>query len=275
MQALRSVSAMTAVLMLGLAGASAQTTPRAPQPAAQATPKPAPQAAPQPAPPPVAPAKPYKPVAATPPKDLTDPGLEALRKALTAAAQKKDRTALGTLVVTKGFFWERESGNAADQKKSGIDNLATALGLANTDGAGWDMLSAYAEDPTGAPSTQHKGAICSPADPAFDGAAFAALLKSTATDVSDWGYPLSPNVEVRATPAASAPVTAKLALAFVRVMPEANPVSTAYVRVVTPDGKTGYAPVDGIAPIGNDQICYMKEGTAWKIGGYIGGGDGR
>lgn len=254
----RSISVLSAVLMLGIAGAAAQNAPRGPQQA----------------PPPVAPAKPYKPVAATPPQEMTDPAFEALRKALGAAAQKKDRAALAALVVAKGFFWEREAGDAADKKKSGIDNLAAALGLGNKDGAGWDMLTGYAEEPTAAPSGQHKGAVCAPADPTFDGAAFEALLKATQTDVSDWGYPLSPNIEVRATPAATAPVTAKLALAFVRVMPEEKPASTAYVRVVTPDGKTGYAPVDGIAPIGNDQICYVKAGGAWKIGGYIGGGDG-
>jgi hypothetical protein len=28
-----------------------------------------------------------------------------------------------------------------------------------------------------------------------------------------------------------------------------------------------------IAPVGNDQICYVKDAGNWKIGGYIGGGD--
>jgi len=28
-----------------------------------------------------------------------------------------------------------------------------------------------------------------------------------------------------------------------------------------------------IAPIGNDQICYVNDASGWKIGGYIGGGD--
>ena len=41
----------------------------------------------------------------------------------------------------------------------------------------------------------------------------------------------------------------------------------------SPAGKTGYVSVDSIAPIGNDQICYVKDGSGWKIGGYIGGGD--
>lgn len=31
--------------------------------------------------------------------------------------------------------------------------------------------------------------------------------------------------------------------------------------------------VDAIAPIGNDQLCYVKEAGDWKIGGYVGTGD--
>ncbi len=254
MSAFRLVSIVAAATLLGLAAASAQTAPQQP--------------------PPLAPAKPYKPVAVTPPQDITDPAFEALRKQIGAAAQKKDRAALGALVVAKGFFWEREKGDSADKKKSGIDNLAAALGLSNNDGAGWDMLASYAEDPTASPAPTHKGAVCAPADPTFDGPAFGALLKATQTDVSEWGYPVSANIEVHATPQANGAVTGKLALAFVRVMPEANPASTAFLRIVTPDGKTGYVTTDSIVPIGNDQLCYVKEGGTWKIGGYVGGGDG-
>jgi len=45
------------------------------------------------------------------------------------------------------------------------------------------------------------------------------------------------------------------------------------LRIVTPAGKIGYVLVDSVAPIGNDQICYVKDASGWKIGGYIGGGD--
>ena len=40
-----------------------------------------------------------------------------------------------------------------------------------------------------------------------------------------------------------------------------------------PSGKTGYVSIDAIAPMGNDQLCYVNEGGSWKIGGYIGGGE--
>lgn len=259
MHIFRPACVAASVLLTGISGAFAQNQPSTPQ-----------QQAPQ-----VAPAKPYKAIAFTPPAEMKDPGFDALRKQLAEAAQKKDRAALAPLVVSKGFFWEGESGDRADKKKSGIDNLTAALGLSNKDGAGWDMLASYADDPTAGPSGPHKGAVCAPADPQFDGVAFDALLKATQTDIAEWGYPVSPNIEVHAKPAADAPVTGKLGQALVRVMPEQNPASTAFLRIVTPDGKTGYVSTDSIAPIGNDQLCYIKESGTWKIGGYIGIGEGQ
>jgi hypothetical protein len=252
MRHVRPAFAVTALLLAGMFAAAAQTQPRGQQ---------------------TAPAQPYKPVAITLSKPMADAGFDAMRKQLAEAAQRKDRAALSKLVVEQGFFWEREGGDAASKRKSGIGNLATALSLNNKDGAGWDILTGYAEDPTVSPSPEHKGAVCAPADPAFDAQAFDELLKATQSDASEWGYPVSANIEVHAKPQANAAVVDKLGLAFVRVAPEATPVSAAYLRIVTPAGKTGYVSVDTIAPIGNDQICYVKDAGAWKIGGYIGGGE--
>jgi hypothetical protein len=219
------------------------------------------------------PAQPYKAVAITLPAPMNDPAFDAMRKQIGEIAQRKDRAALARLVVAQGFFWERENGNRADKRKSGIDNLATALGLNNKDGAGWEILFSFTDDPTASASADHKGAVCAPAEPGFDEKAFDELLKATQTDVSDWGYPVQAGIEVHAAAQGSAPVIDKLGVIFVRVMPEATPASAAYLRVVTPAGKTGFVSVDAIAPLGNDQICYVKDDGAWKIGGYIGGGE--
>ncbi len=177
------------------------------------------------------------------------------------------------MVVAQGFFWERENGDGADKKKSGIDNLAAALGLARNDGGGWDMLASYADEPTAAPNAQHAGALCAPADPAFDAKAFEALLATTHTDEGEWGYPVSDGIDVHSAPQANAPVIGRLAAAFVRVAPEATANVPSYLRIITPEGKAGYVSVDSIAPLGNDQICYVKNGGGWKITGYIGGGE--
>jgi hypothetical protein len=127
-------------------------------------------------------------------------------------------------VIGQGFFWLGEKGDRADKRKSGVDNLAAALGLNSKDGAGWDILASFAEDPTGSPLPEHKGTLCAPADPTFDGKAFNDLMQATQTDPGDWAYPVADGVEVRTMPQPNAPVIEKLAAAFVRAMPEDGPI---------------------------------------------------
>jgi hypothetical protein len=218
-------------------------------------------------------ARPYKPVAITPPVPMTDAAFESFRRQLGETAQKKDRAGLSALVVAQDFFWDRGSRDIADKRKSGIDNLATALGLNNKNSAGWDILFSFTDDPTASPSLAHKAALCAPADPAYNAQEFDALLKATQTDVSDWGYPVSSGIEVHATAQTVAPVIDKLGLAFVRVSADNGAPSANFVHVITPAGKAGYVSADAIAPIGNDQICYVKVGDGWKVGGYVGGGE--
>jgi hypothetical protein len=203
---------------------------------------------------------------------MTDPVFESFRKQLGEVAQKKDRTALAAMVLAQDFFWDRDNRDHADKRKPGIDNLATALGLNNKNSVGWEILFSFTDDPTASPSPAHKGAICAPADPAYNAQEFDALTKATQTHLSEWSYPLSIGIEVHATAQAAAPVIDKLGLTFVRVSPDAAP-SANFVRVITPAGKAGYVSADAIAPIGNDQICYVKDAGSWKIGGYIGGGE--
>jgi hypothetical protein len=255
MRNIHLISAFAAALIAGMLPAPAQNQPKGQQP------------------PPVAAARPYKPVAITPPAPITDASFESMRQQIGEAAKRKDRAALAKLVAAQGFFWERENGNGADKRKPGIDNLAAALGLNNKDSAGWDMLTGYADDPTASPSPGHKGAICAPADPAYNAKEFDELTRMTQTDVSEWAYPVAAGTDVLASTQPNAAVVEKLGLAFVRVVPDSAGASATYLRVVTPSGKAGYVAVDAIAPIGNDQICYVKDGGAWKIGGYIGGGE--
>jgi hypothetical protein len=220
------------------------------------------------------PPKPYKAVTVTPPQPASDPAFDALRKQVGDAAQKKDRSALAPLVIAQGFFWQRDGRDRADKRKSGLDNLATALSLNSKGGAGWDILFSYTDDPTASPSSVFKGALCAPGEPAHNAAAFTELLKSTQSDVSEWGYTLSPATDVHEKAQASAPVIEKIGPMFVRVAPDKVPGSAAYQRIITPSGKAGFVTIDAVAPLGNDQLCYVKDGgNGWKIGGYIGGGE--
>jgi hypothetical protein len=265
---MRRISSLTtaAALLIAATALAAAQTPKPPATAPAAPP--AAQAQPQQAEPTV----PYKQVAVTAPPMVSDPSFAAFRAKVGEIAKKKDRTALAKLVVGKGFFWDREGGDAADKKKSPIDNLAIALGLDGKDAAGWDMLAGYSEDPSGSISPEHPGVTCAPADPGFDGKDMQTVLEATQSDIAEWGFPVRNGVEVRDAAQPKAPVSMKLGNYFVRVAPDANAAPTAgsFLRIVTPAGKYGFVPIDDIAPLGNDQICYVKEGGDWKITGYAG-----
>ena len=134
-------------------------------------------------------------------------------------------------------------------------------------------MFSYTDDPTASPSPAFKGSICAPAEPRYDAAAFNQLLKTTQSDQSEWSYTLAAGTEVRDKPHNGAAVIDKFGTIFVRVAPDNGTASAAYQRIIVPSGKAGYVAADAVAPIGNDQLCYVKDDGAWKIGGYVGGGE--
>jgi hypothetical protein len=235
---------------------------------------------PQKGPPPPAPAKPYTPIAVKLPGPINDPSFEAFRKQLGEVAAKKDRAGLAKLVVAQGFFWDGEKGDQADKKKSGLENLVLAIVLGGKQPIGWDMIQGYAQDPTATAYPGKQGVICSPADPQFDEKALEEVAKSTGTDPGDFAYPLGDSVEVRGAPRANAPVTEKLGMVLIRIMPDPKQAAPAQnqipmVRIVTPSGKVGYVSADVLSPLGGDQLCYVKDASGWKITGFVGAGPGQ
>jgi hypothetical protein len=237
------------------------------------------KSAPPPAQPPVpqtAPPKPYKPVPVTIPAATSDPSLDAFRKEIAAVAQRKDRAALAKMVVAKGFFWERDDDKPAP-KKSGIDILAQALRLSAKDGSGWAALAGLAGEANAAPVPERKDLVCAPAAPAFDEREVEELAETTETDLTEWGYPLRDGIEVRETPSASAPAIEKLGLHLVRVLDDDSQATAntagEWLRVVAPSGKVGFVTGDALGSLLTTQICYVKEGNAWKITGLVGGGE--
>jgi hypothetical protein len=261
------LTALTAIAFV--IAAAAGTSLLAQQPAPPPAGKPgAPPQPPQPAPP-----KPYKPVTIKLPTAVADATFVAFRKQLGDIAQKKDRAALAKLVAASFFFVNGEK-DTADKKKPGIDNLSKALSLDGKDAAaGWATLSEYAKEPTAEPDEDHKGVLCAPADPAFDENAAEALAKETQTDPGEWGYPVKDGVEVHASAKPDAPVTDKLGLYLVRVYPDDSPAAAVngpdFIRVVLPSGKLGFVAGDQLLSLGNEQLCYAKDGGGWKIAGFI------
>jgi len=229
----------------------------------------------QPQPPQAAPVPPgpYKPVPITLPPPLNDPSFGDFRKRLAEVAQNKDRAALAPLVAAT-FFWIPEDADIADKKLPAIDNVTKALSLGGADALGWDTLAAYAAESSTMPDPQRSGVICSPVEARFDEKAAEELAIATQTDGSDWVFPISDGIEVRADAKKDAPVIDKLGLYLVRILPDDSPlnaVHATFVKVMTPSGKVGYVPVESVLPIGGEQLCYVKEADGWKIAGFFGG----
>jgi hypothetical protein len=264
------ISAALLVAALAAVSAVAPVPVLAQQPKAQPAPAAPPQQPPQTGP--VAP-KPYKPVAVQLPKPVSDASFVAFRKLLAGIVQKKDRAGLARLVSQK-FFWIPEDKDVADRKKAPIDNLAKAIGLDGRDAPGWDLLSGYADEATADADPDHPGVLCSPGEATFDDKAAEELATATQTDPTEWGYPDKDGIEVRSGPEQNSSVIEKLGLHLVRVYPDDSPLGAVHgdvLRIVTPSGKLGYVPTDSVLPLATDQLCYVKEGNAWKITGVFGG----
>ncbi len=228
------------------------------------------QAGPQPATP-----KAYKIVPVKMPQPVSDPSFDAFRQQLADIAQKKDRAALGRL-IWRNFFWFPDDKDVADKSKPGIDNFGKAIGLVGNDPPGWEVLSSYAGENTADPlnDPQRPNVICGPGAPVFEETPFDELLAATQTEPAEWGYPGSDGVEVRSGPQANAPVTEKLGMHLVRAYPDELPagaVNGDTLRIVTPSGKVGFIGADFLLPLASDQLCYVKDGAAWKIAGVLGG----
>ena len=222
---------------------------------------------------------PYKPVAVTLPQPYNDPSFEAFRKELGEIASHKDRAALAGKVVDKGFFWNGEKGDMASKRKSGIDNLAAAIGLDSQDGDGWETLAAAADDATLAPIPAKKGVLCSSAGPVYDQNAAEQTAKSTGTSPKDWGFPVKGSLDVHVADQPGSPVIEKVGSILVRILPEGPlpgagdaplPEPGSYlVRIVTPAGRLGYVADDTISALDSDRLCFVKDAGGWKITGYV------
>ena len=223
---------------------------------------------------------PYKPVGVTLLAAPSDPGLDALRKDLAALAKSKDRAKLSSHLVAQDFFWERDFSGGFDASRSPLDNLSAALGLDAEDGVGWDALAAFAAEPSVGPLPGRPASMCAPASVQFDDAARAKLIEDMHTDGIEWLYPRRAGLTVHAAPRGNAASVETLGLHFVHLLgfedskAESDPIRSAWMRVVTPAGKTGFlAPGSLLSPY-TDRLCFAKaaDGT-WRIAGYVGGGD--
>ena len=106
------------------------------------------------------PPKPYAPVAIAQPAASGDASFAAFRAALAAAAKTRIYAELAPLVLTQGFFWDRDFGQRFDPRKPAVDNLAAAIALEQGTGIGWDALTAFAAEAAVEPLDSRPGVVC-------------------------------------------------------------------------------------------------------------------
>jgi len=215
----------------------------------------------------------YQPVPVALPQPVQDDSFHAFRKLLVDIAGRKDRVALAKLIA-RDFFWIADGKDIAVRSRPGIDTLSRAIDLRSPDGEGWDMLAAFASDPTADPDPRRKGVICAPGDPKYDAAAADAIGKLTGTPPSAWYFPLKDGIDVRSGMTGDSPVIGTLGMHLVWVHPDDSPlaaVRTEVVRIVMPSGKLGFVSTESLAALPADLLCYVKAGNAWSIAGVVGG----
>jgi hypothetical protein len=224
--------------------------------------------------------KPYGAVAVEIPPAVDDASFTAFRQQLAEIAKRRVFADLAAAVVAHGFFWERDFGAGFDPSRSGVENLAVAIGLEARDGAGWNHLAAFASEPGATPFPSRLGVICSPPSPAFDASELDRLVETTRTDGPSWAYPHRVGLPVHAAPHPGSPVVETLGLHFVHVLGyeaadnNADAERTAWARVATPAGKAGFLPPGTLRSLAADQLCYVKDITGrWRITGYVGRAD--
>lgn len=225
-------------------------------------------------------AQPYRPVAVKLPEAQGEQSFTAFRKELADVARGRIFAELARIVVTPGFFWERDFGGDFDPKRSAAENLAAAIGLERNNGAGWRTLAGFAAEAGATAMLSRPGVICAPPRPAFDAFEFDRLVEFTHSARTDWGYARGGSAEVRAEPRDRSAIVEKIGLHFVRILgfeakdDDADAARTAWARVATPSGKTGFVAPGKLASAYPPRLCYTKDAIGrWRIAGFVGAGD--
>jgi hypothetical protein len=224
--------------------------------------------------------KPYQPVAVKLPPPPADPSFAAFRTEFAAVARGRVFDRLARDVVAHGFFWDRVFANGCVPKQSGVEKLAAAVRLERGTGGGWQILAAFADEPTASGTDGMPGVICAPARPDFDSDDFDRLTDDTRSSPSEWVFPRRNGLDARAAPRTDSAIVQKLGQYFVRVVrfetapANADPIRTAWARIAIPSGKIAYAAPDTLASLSPPRLCYIKDIVGrWRITGYIGRGE--
>lgn len=222
------------------------------------------------------PPRPYQPVAITRPPPFKDASLATFRAMLALVANTRVYAELAPIVISQGFFWDRDFDRRYDPRRPAVDNLAAAISLESGNGSGWNMLAGFAAETSAEMLESRPGVLCAPAPPSYDSLAFSRLLDLTDTDDRDWAYPRDNETPARAAPQPDAAEIGILGARFVRLLGSERSngdVATGrepWTRIALPDGKIGYVAPDRLIPLAGTRLCYMKDlADRWRIAGVI------
>jgi hypothetical protein len=130
------------------------------------------------------------------------------------------------------------------------------------------------------PMASRPGVVCAPANPSYDGVAFARLLDATHTGVSDWVYPRAAETKVQAAPQPAAAVLGTLGPQFVRLLGfegaggQPAPERKLWARVATPDANSGFVAPGNLMSLTAERLCYIYDLVGgWRIAGYVAAGE--
>ena len=224
----------------------------------------------------VAPPKPYKPVALKLPTPMNDASLRSVPQAARRSRAEEGSRRARQAVVAQGFFWEGENGDKADKKKSGADNLAAALGLADKDSDGWDILMGYAADPTDDALPRETGRDLRAGRSRLRGKGSRRGRQGDADRSRRLGLPGRGRRRGPRHAAAEGAGVRKARPAFRARDARPGPrrrrrTRRRCSRSSRRPARSVMSPGEAVAPLGNDQLCYIKDGADWKITGFIGG----
>jgi hypothetical protein len=191
------------------------------------------------------------------------------------AVQRKDVGAL-TALVAPSFLWTA-SEHPADELDLGRDaavhNFKVAFGFRALgdggvdDGPYWDVLTAFAEEPSFYIANDASALVCGPmtAEVADDTAFEEARRKIDAiNEPVEWYFTLAAETPVAMAPDDTGTPVAKVGTIAMPLLgfypPEregAPPLPTRY-EVLLPSGRTGWVPVTAVRPLETDHLCYAR-----------------
>ena len=169
-----------------------------------------------------------------------------------------------------------------DLGRSAVDNFKVVFGFReagkDTDGGVdggpyWDLLAAFADDPTAYEDSPNK--VCTPTtatvvdDKVFE---LATSKLETDDDAANWYFTLR-DTPVAKAPGDNGPPIAKLGTVAIPVLsfhppsPEDGPaVTPTHLEVLTPNGRTGWIPASAARPYSSERLCFAKTAKGeWKI----------